>query len=181
MKNNVKYLLVIISLIFIAIPVWNKLSSNPVLGKYTITQEKCIGCEACVKACPVQAIKMVAGKAIIDQEKCIECGICVNGNGDDYLKCPVNAINEKSDEELKSQAEAVTQTEVDSIYFVDKDGCIGCALCVSNCPTQAIEMVRGKAVIDQSKCIKCGICVDGNEDNFSGCPVDTIHLIPEIK
>lgn len=42
---------------------------------YKIDKEKCVGCGACVQACP-QAMKMEAGgKAeIIDQEKLEECG-----------------------------------------------------------------------------------------------------------
>jgi len=63
------------------------------LSSYNISEIKCIGCEACVDACPVQAISVHGGKAIIDQTKCIQCGICVNGNYSDYTGCPVKAIN----------------------------------------------------------------------------------------
>jgi len=50
-----------------------------------IKEDKCVGCEACVKVCPVEAIYMKNGKAFIDQEKCIHCGKCLN-------VCPFNAI-----------------------------------------------------------------------------------------
>lgn len=40
--------------------------------------EKCTGCNLCVKACPVSAIKVVNKKAIIDLDKCTLCGICVD-------------------------------------------------------------------------------------------------------
>ena len=66
---------------------------------YHISELKCVGCEACVNACPVQAISMKGGKAIIDQTKCIQCGICVGGNFDDYLGCPAQAIKPPIEED----------------------------------------------------------------------------------
>lgn len=50
-----------------------------------VDPEKCTGCEACVSACPVEAIKMVDGKAKVGDE-CIDCGACVG-------ECPVEAIS----------------------------------------------------------------------------------------
>ncbi|MBZ4653369.1 MAG: Electron transfer flavoprotein alpha/beta-subunit [Peptococcaceae bacterium] len=49
-----------------------------------IEPTKCIGCEACVSACPFGAIEMVDGVAKIN-DKCTECGACVE-------VCPVEAI-----------------------------------------------------------------------------------------
>jgi NADH-quinone oxidoreductase subunit F len=47
------------------------------LIKYTIIPEKCTGCLACLKTCPVEA---VSGKKkevhTIDQDKCTKCGTC---------------------------------------------------------------------------------------------------------
>jgi len=47
------------------------------LMKYSIDQEKCIGCTACARVCPTNCI---TGKAkevhVIDQSECIACGAC---------------------------------------------------------------------------------------------------------
>lgn len=79
----------------------NEVSSD----NYRISELKCIACQECVNACPVQAISVISGKAVIDQTKCIQCGICVNGNYDDYLSCPVNAIQSPQEESESSAAE----------------------------------------------------------------------------
>lgn len=42
---------------------------------------------------------------------------------------------------------------------IESKSCAGCADCQSVCPVNAIEMIDGKAVIDQEKCIKCEICI----------------------
>jgi electron transfer flavoprotein alpha subunit len=42
-----------------------------------ISNEKCVGCTLCVKACPFAAIAMVNKKAVIDLDKCTLCSACV--------------------------------------------------------------------------------------------------------
>jgi len=56
------------------------------LASFSILSDKCIGCTACVKACPAAAISGEGKKAhAIDRNKCIKCGACIN-------KCKFNAI-----------------------------------------------------------------------------------------
>jgi len=51
-----------------------------------VDPEKCTGCEACVSACPSEAITIKDGKAVVDPDKCVDCGVCVD-------ECPVEAIS----------------------------------------------------------------------------------------
>jgi len=57
------------------------------LKLYTILPDKCTGCTACVRACPVDAITGEKRQAhVIDVNKCIRCGAC-------YEKCKFTAIH----------------------------------------------------------------------------------------
>lgn len=44
--------------------------------------------------------------------------------------------------------------------YVVSNLCRGCVArgCMMNCPKDAVNMVKGKAEIDESKCVNCGIC-----------------------
>ncbi len=54
-----------------------------------IIDDGCIGCTACTRVCPVDAIEGERKeKHVIDQDKCIKCGACID-------KCPVKVIVKK--------------------------------------------------------------------------------------
>ena len=56
------------------------------LMKYSIIVDKCVGCTACARGCPVNAISGERkGPHFIDQEKCIKCGAC-------FEKCKFGAV-----------------------------------------------------------------------------------------
>lgn len=57
------------------------------LKLYTIIADKCTGCTACTRACPVDAITGEKRQPhVIDADKCIRCGAC-------YDKCKFSAIH----------------------------------------------------------------------------------------
>lgn len=43
--------------------------------------------------------------------------------------------------------------------FLDVNKCIGCTTCLRHCPTEAIRIKDGHAVINQGRCIDCGECI----------------------
>ena len=58
-----------------------------------VDSSACIGCGACLKRCPMEAIKMERGgtakngkRAVIAEERCIGCGLCLGS-------CPAGAIS----------------------------------------------------------------------------------------
>ena len=59
------------------------------------------------------------------------------------------------------------------IHYIDQKACTKCGLCISECPEEAIIVVKkdGKEIhtIDQDKCIQCGICIEG-------CPEEAIKV-----
>lgn len=42
---------------------------------------------------------------------------------------------------------------------IDKEKCIGCGLCIKDCPTGTIGMEDGKALFNNTVCIRCGHCI----------------------
>ena len=107
----------------------------------------CMGCGACVGACPKQAITLLEGQpAAVDREKCVGCGACVRA-------CPRQVIALVPRENVIQPR--CLNTEVRPACGA---GCIGCGLCARNCPVGAIQVIDHCAVMDQSKCIACGMC-----------------------
>ena len=43
---------------------------------------------------------------------------------------------------------------------VIEEFCMGCGLCVIQCPHDAIRLAFGKAWIDQGRCTSCYTCID---------------------
>lgn len=178
MKLFLKLLLSACLLVFFGFQIWRGFQAK----QSPVTQ-----------VCPVNAISMVNGKAVIDASMCIGCRRCVDGivvpntTVTKPVSTPALPSVAKPTEEIinipqatatpdkpKPASKPKPEVAQNTAHHVDAQKCIGCGLCVSNCPTNAITMIDGKAVIDKDKCINCGICVSGNQADYAGCPVSAI-------
>lgn len=114
----------------------------------------CLGLGSCARVCPFDAIHVDPVKkiAVVDEEKCMACGKCIE-------ICPKGVLS------LRPVTEDVTvrcrTTEPAKKVLSDcKAGCIHCGKCARTCPHEAITMVGGLPVIDQSKCQHCMACAE---------------------
>ena len=119
----------------------------------------CIGLGDCYNACKFGAISVYDGIAHIDPAKCTGCGACMK-------VCPRGIIN------LLPRSKTVVvmcrNKAVGKIARTQcKVACVGCGRCERNCPSDAIHVVDGVALIDETKCTRCGACVEG-------CPMHCI-------
>lgn len=79
---------------------------------------------------------------------------------------------------------------------IEKEKCIGCGLCVSDCFARDIELIDGKATMKNTACFKCGHCIaicpknavstdeynmdevkDYNKDDFTVAPEQLLNFI----
>lgn len=125
----------------------------------------CLGFGDCVRACPFDALAIDArGLAVVDVEKCTGCGICVR-------ECPRGGSRLLA---LESDVAPVcvrcsSKDPVKDRRSYCSKSCIACKKCERACPTAAIAVIDGIAVLDPAKCISCYSCVDV-------CPQDCIDV-----
>ncbi len=118
-----------------------------------VIQDTCIGCTACVKVCPVDAISGEQ-KAVhnINPEICIDCGACT------YV-CPVECISDPVGvipERIRRRNEWPKPEIIEEL-------CTGCSFCVDVCPFDCLELdgaaFHGIAhLVDPKSCVGCAMC-----------------------
>ena len=60
-----------------------------------------------------------------------------------------------------------------------ENGCIGCGICVSVCPFQAIAInENGVAEVDEAKCVACGKCVRECPKGALSMSMEFPHVAP---
>lgn len=112
----------------------------------------CLGYGNCVKACPFDAIHVINGVAVVDKEQCKACGKCV-------AACPKNLISLIPYD--SKYAVACSSKDKGPVAMKKCDtACIGCSLCVKNCPAQAVSVEDCNATINQDICTGCGTCAE---------------------
>ena len=122
--------------------------------------EGCIGCGACVAACPQGAIEMVDGVARVDRAKCTGCGLC-------RIACPQHVIAFVP--EYQNILVRCNNTDKGAVARkLCPTSCIGCGMCAKKCPAGAIAIEDNCARIEGSLCLSCGMCA-------VACPHGAIH------
>ena len=64
---------------------------------------------------------------------------------------------------------------------LDEDLCMGCINCIKRCPTQAIRVHNGKAVIKNEFCIDCGECIRICPHHAKKATYDSMDLMNEFE
>ncbi len=74
---------------------------------------------------------LVTSGFIIEKEgeSCLGCGKCAQA-------CPINAIEMRADENLKSKTKASPK--------INKSICLGCGVCALNCPSKSLMLIKRK-------------------------------------
>ncbi len=96
---------------------------------YNVQNEQMFVCNCCSCCCGIirgmkyfNAPYLLAKSnfvALIDQDVCQACGVCAEE------RCPMEAIS-----------------ETEGTYRVNPERCIGCGVCTTTCPTEAISLIR---------------------------------------
>lgn len=63
--------------------------------------------------------------------------------------------------------------------ILDVSKCVGCTTCIHNCPTEAIRVRDGHAVILEDKCIDCGECIRVCPHNAKSALTDPASIISD--
>ena len=128
--------------------------------------DRCTGCGLCVAHCPTRVLRPSAGefgwlhplRPVMDYDRgacAFDCTLCTD-------LCPTKALTPLTPDEK--------HIFIIGHARVEAANCIGCGLCVENCPKQTIRLKRRPAaedsgsrsefiaVVDTGGCIGCGAC-----------------------
>lgn len=123
---------------------------------YHIIEENCIGCGACKKICPVNAI---CGEKkdihLIDGTLCINCSSCGR-------VCPKGAV--------RGHGLIIERIGKNNWLkpYITEEKCYACENCVGACPTDALIMSDNNLPLSENyavlahsdKCVSCSWCFD---------------------
>ena len=64
---------------------------------------------------------------------------------------------------------------------LNKEKCKGCTKCIKKCPTEAIRVRRGRAIIMDEKCIDCGQCIQACPHYAKKAVYDSLERLDDFK
>ena len=64
---------------------------------------------------------------------------------------------------------------------LDVSRCTGCTMCLKRCPTEAIRIKDGHAVIDPNRCIDCGVCIRYCPNNAKKATYSKLDAVMKYK
>ena len=116
---------------------------------YRITAD-CVGCGACSKKCPWDAIfGEKKKKHVIDPTLCHECSTC-------WYTCPKCAVEDPDGIRRNGGKPRVPKANI------DRERCVGCRNCLLNCDRRAIAYASsalvGRCTVDEAVCVGCASC-----------------------
>jgi len=62
-----------------------------------------------------------------------------------------------------------------------EEKCKGCTNCIKRCPTEAIRVREGKAVINAARCIDCGECVRTCENHAKIIIANSLEDLRQLR
>lgn len=124
-------------------------------------QYGCLGLGTCERVCPFDAIHVTEDNiAVVDKDKCTACGKCIDA-------CPKLVIK-LVPASKKVHVDCNSKDKGKEVKANCQVGCIGCKICVKNCPEDAFYFDNNLAEINYEKCVECMVCVEK-------CPTKAIN------
>jgi electron transport complex protein RnfB len=114
-------------------------------------------------SCPSAGIKQISKIMGIEMEEAIPLHA--------HVKCSGNCHTARYKYRYEGATDCIAAERLGGGDKECANGCIGLGTCVAACKYDAIHVVDGLAVVDNTKCIGCGACV-------MLCPKQIIRLIP---
>ena len=131
--------------------------------------EKCTGCTACARNCPVFAINGERGKRhVINALRCVACGVCGR-------ICPAGAVADGAGNVMSPVKRSLWMKP-----RIHENVCSACGICVQDCSSRALRISlpkeRGDILVyaelsGPDKCTGCGICE-------KHCPLGAVVMTP---
>lgn len=133
-----------------------------------VYENKCIACGDCFNVCPVGAIELNGPNPIKINDNCVYCGRCVE-------QCKFDAIGAYDDYFYSKDtdlyyARSYLHNQRLGDFSLSSTKCQACAICVKNCPVDALALNDDKIDYDEDKCIYCRTCE-------AICPLNAIRIV----